>query len=132
MCCARIEYDASYNDEDLILEQRHSNQDLAKKFGKFAPMIYFDQNSQQFPMALSHCLSISRTANGKRAFSNYNPSWESFDKGKMGLSYTVTHCTEWTKIPCQIFYKGQQPCFLTFGSHEGDRERLTVELTSDF
>ena len=83
-------------------------------------------------MRLEKYWSISKFENGKRVLPNYSPSWRSFNRNDMGVSYTVVHCNERTKIVYHIFYKGQRTCGFGQGDHEGDWERVTMELTSDF
>ncbi len=128
MVCRKVQYDANFNEEFL---PPPPDSDLAKKF---APILYFDKNSDQFPMSLEHYWSISETdENGKRVLPDYSPAWNSFDRSKMGISYTVVHCDDRTKIVYHIFYKGQRSCYIWgMGDHEGDWERVTVELTSDY
>jgi hypothetical protein len=50
----------------------------------------------------------------------------------MGFSYTITHCADRTIIVYHIFYMGQRTCGFWSGAHEGDWERVAVELTSDY
>ena len=66
-----------------------------------------------------------------RIMRNYNPSSD-FDTSTMGLSYHGKRCEAQTSIVYWAFYKGQQPCFLNLGKHEGDWERIIVDVTPDF